>query len=218
MLGAVRPSAKTPSISKVRIQDSLNAVFGSDKWASLLESQNMPPEDIVALYAQEIMDRAHGNNLYVCWHGVYKRYRGGLKYHIVFVTRHREGVRLINDAFRKETGDVYATTASQQTLKLDFDEVFTPPVERPQESRIQELTESLLEIGRAQPNHKWIRKDLQFESMIRRFGDFSWTEHRQAIDSLVQRPKPPRLIAVGVSPKTTGRIITNNDTEMQFQI
>lgn len=218
VLDAIRPTARTPEKTKRALAIRLDEVFGSRRWETLINVAATTPDNVISCLAEEIKSHVQWENLFVCWHDIKARYQSGLKYQIVFLTRHPDGVQLMNDAFCKEGQDVYEQVASSQTsiLDLGLDEPNLPVVERTSEQRILALEKSLIEIGREKPDRVWKRSDLRFASMMKQFGDFTWAEHRKAIDVLLHRSAPPKLIAPEVKPKKTGRIVTNDNTLVRF--
>lgn len=217
ILDAVRATARTKEKTKQGLASRLDEVFGSRRWETLMNAPTTP-DDVISCLADEVKSHVRWESLFICWHGIQARYQVGLKYHIVFLTRHPHGVQLMNDAFCKEAQDIYEQVASvpYPTLDLGLEEITVPIVERTSEQRLDHLAASLIAIGKEQPDRVWKRYDLRFASMVHRFGEFTWAEHRQGIDSLLHRPVAPKLIALGVQPKKTGRIVTNEDTSMRF--
>jgi three-Cys-motif partner protein len=219
MLRAVRPAARTSEEQKEKLRVALNEVFGGRRWERLLDLPIISPQDVFSCVTEQVRSHVVWRGLFVCWTDVRERYQGRLKYNIIFLTRHPDGVRLMNDAFCKEGQMAYAEAATPPAPQLDlgFDDESVPVVERTNEQRLVDLCDSLLALGKEHPGKIWKRYDLRFASMVRRFGEFSWAEHRQAIERLLHLPLPPNLIAPAVQPKKTGKIITNQNTQMQFQ-
>lgn len=210
MIAALHPNAHTHPQTKSSLRDTVNQILGNTNWMSLLENDSINPDLVVESFTKEITRRCSGQRQYICSKGIEARYGVGLKYHIIFATRHRDGVMLMNGAFHKEGHTSYEQTGRSSQLSL-FDNDNAPPIEMRTEQR-QKLLENLLsDVLALEPSRVWKRKDLIFQMVRQSFGQFSSAEHRQTIDRLLHS-KPPRIQALNKKPTKAGRWMTNEDT------
>jgi hypothetical protein len=121
----------------------------------------------------------------------------------------------MNEAFYKESEVAYRLTGSMQ-LSLLVDES-TPVVELDKPERIGSLSETLISIGRRDPDRRWKRSDVTFESILARFGDFSESEHLSALKELMARKAGPRFQPLDRNPTKTGKWITNDETIVVYR-
>ena len=172
---------------------------------------------MVEPFKEELRTRSGPRRAYVVSHAIRARYATGIKYHIVFLTRHPDGLRLMNDAFCKETEAAFEQAGRADQLNLELD-VSMPPVEMPQIQRLDVLTETLIEIGKSNLAHVWKRSDLVLESISRRFGEFSQPLHLRALKHLLDQKAPPRLVVVGGESRQSARTRTNDRSRMSFKL
>jgi three-Cys-motif partner protein len=213
---SIRPDARTSEQTKQSSRASLNEVFGSNRWETLLAGSELDADAVVGCFGEELLAQSLRVRTFVGAHPIRERYGGALKYHIVFLTRNPHGVRLMNDAFWKEVHRVYGESATPQ-LNLDLD-VASPPVEMSPSGQIELLSNTILEIGSHHPGRTWKRSDLVLEAMCRRLGEFSESQHLQAIKLLLARSVAPRLIPINARQTRRGDWQTNKDTLMRFDL
>lgn len=213
----VHPQAQTDSRTRESTRLTLNSVMGGNRWESLLSLLSISNEDVLQCYISELLDRSLSST-YICVHGIKTSYNGSLKYHLIFYTHHRDGVRLMNEAFCREIEAAYIKADARVQPSLDLDD-HLPAVELNQEKRILQLRNILLNIAREKPKQVWKREDLVFESIIHRFGEFLEREHLHAVNSFLYDSSPPkiRVLENGRLAKT-GRWITNDNTLLEFEL
>ncbi len=198
---------------------TLNSVFGGSRWRELIEREAFTSADVAACYRDELAAR-YSQAHYSMIHPVMARYEVNLKYHILFISRHKDGVKLMNDAFCREAHDAYSTSNNNNQLSL-FDqdaetsvEVKGPTIEQSVFQRNALLEAELESIGCETPLKEWVREELAFEILTRRFGEFYQTDYRQAIDRLVHQG---RLHPMKNARRTkAGKWITNERSTMSF--
>jgi len=173
-------------------KETLDKAFGNNKWRQL--PMHPTDQEIVQAVAQNLKRMS---NCGVYAHAIRERLGSRVKYHILFLTRHPDAARLMNEAFVKE----------KQAL-LQGQQVFEPQ---------EEIKNLLLEIGRSR--EKWVRRALIWEAICRRFGEFSEKQYREAIKGLLEE-HPPKLIAPNVKPNRNGTYTgkLRDDTELRFQL
>jgi three-Cys-motif partner protein len=216
MLEALRPYARTAEANRHALRIRLSEVFGSDRWEGLLSGGSLDAAAVVACFKDELLRvGARNHTTYVGSHAIWERYQVGLKYHLVFLTRNPHGVRLMNDAFRKEARGVYAKTARSGQMRL-FPDADAPPVEMDPAARVDLLHDTLVAVGREAPERRWKRADLILEVLVRRFGDFSESEHLDALKLLFGRAAGPRFRPVDGRATRSGGWVTNHNTTLAF--
>jgi three-Cys-motif partner protein len=208
---AIRPEARTSEESRERTRATLDRILGSSRLESLLSRPSLDPDDVVDPFKEELRVRAAPPRAHVVSHALRARYAAGLKYHLVFFTRHPDGLRLMNDAFCKETQTAYRQSGFSEQLNLGLD-IAMPPVEMPYARRLEELTQALTGIGRSDPARVWKRSELVLESISNRFGEFSESQHLQAVKHLLGQKSAPRLVVVGSGSTRTASSRTNEKT------
>ncbi|HLJ54615.1 MAG TPA: three-Cys-motif partner protein TcmP [Chthonomonadaceae bacterium] len=222
LLEAVRPTARTPDKSKAKLAALLDRVFGGSSWEGLMTSDQIDPATVATCLSNQVRAQSRWNTFYVCPHAIDARYNVGLKYHVILLTRHSDGVELMNDAFCKEALEVYSQSTRQSNGQLELGiEVDTPAgqpvVELTMLQRHRDLCASLMAIGRKHAGRIWKRGDLICESIVNRFGDFTKTEHRQAIQSLVDIVGDPPLTPLDGRKSKKGKWVINDSTRLQFR-
>jgi three-Cys-motif partner protein len=205
ILSAVHPRSRTGQQSRDTLMRTLRQIMGGDRWLPLVQTDGFGPEHVAACFANELQSRA-GVRSFVRFHAIESRYGVGLKYHMIFVTRHQDGVRLMNDAFHKESHAAFDSGSQQLSL---FDR---PAVQLDQQAALDRITQILLEIGHETPQREWNRCELIFESISRSFADFSEAEHRQTVQNLADRAAPPRLIPITGTRLQTGKWRVNDQS------
>lgn len=216
MLTAVAPEARTKAKTRASLSATLEKVFGGKRWERFLGDVPITPDTVVMCFADEIAARA-GEPCYIGWHDIQARHQVGLKYHIVFFTRHPDGVKLLNDAFWKEAEDVRTLVQVKPSdqMGFDFDDLM-PPAEQRQTERAALLCEALVGIGAEDVSRKWRRSDLVFASILRRFGEFSEAEHNRALKNLFEQTHVPKFLPLDGKQTKKGVWITNENTMLQF--
>lgn len=215
ILEAVRPTARTPEKNRQGLQTRLTEIFGGDRWHALLEHPTLQPKGVVDCFADELLARGARGAIYVGSHAIWERYRTRLKYHIVFFTRNAHGLRLMNDAFCKEARSVYEQTGRSEQMLLFVPET-APPEEQKPADRMRILQEALIDIGRKSHAQPWKRADLIFKSLLRHFGDFTQSEHLQALKELLVRNTGPRFRPLDGKPTRSGGWVTNDQTNLEY--
>lgn len=224
---ALAPTARTSANMRAKLEQSLTRVFGGTLWRKLLVLPTVQVENVLGCFTEAIAAKASAVPRHICfigWKAIEARQNVSLKYHIVFFTRHPEGVKLMNDAFFKETVDL-----KQHTTKLDrltpqeqgaFDFGLDESDEESQaEARDAFVEQAILYAGHRNINKRWPRAGLMFEAMQRRFGECSETELRQAIQRLVHRTDVPRLVPItgGRQSATTKKWTINDETILAYE-
>lgn len=175
--------------------DTLDAVAGGQWWRELLSSSTNYPA-IVQEFVQEYCKRLSSKFSEVVNHAIKaKPHHQVPKYHLVFGTRHLDGLTLMNDEMvksRRELADM-AKDRRQPTLFETRSEELVPDVDG--------LPEIVLELAKNQ-----ITRKLLMAQVIRgNFCEFHRTEIRGCIESLLQAN---RLIS------GTGKSRINNDVKV----
>lgn len=190
----VRPQTKTDEKVRRGSTQRLSAIFGSDLWQRFL-TETPTPDTVVRCFIQELAAQCSlpRRSLYICDTPIEARHGSNLKYHIIFVTRHIDGVRLINDAFVKEKRDVHSMTVSQTGTLAMFEEFADPldVVQRPASVRY-----SLLNAAKSMPSSQWTFEHLILAAMQKSFGQHSETDYKRAVRELLDDTTMPRLVGV----------------------
>lgn len=231
-LQALRPTSKSTSEFRSSLSQTMTRVLGGPGWQDLVAQNNLGYEDILHYLARQIKQHASsgysGEPGFVCHKAIYSTISGHMKYHIVFWTRHVEGLLLMNDAFVKEAGDLEEMTESQIALaaekKLAGQTLFDlDDPDQPSEKDIEaaeqfkSLCQTILDIGKSDPSHIWTRSSLIEKSVMGRFGEFSRTKHRQAIQAMSDKKVLPKIIPVNANQnKKTGNWTLNENTILRF--
>ena len=143
--------------------------------SELLAQCRLPTKETFVL--QTAIEARHGSNL---------------KYHIVFITRHKDGVRLINEAFVKEKRDVYQQTADTETLSL-FDENINPLQDA---QRSIGAKNAILDVARTDPQRIWTLEHLIFTAINLYSGQYLEKDYKGAVRELLINTNAPRLVGV----------------------
>lgn len=237
-LQALRPDAKSSAEFRSKMSSTITQVFGGDGWKVLVAENRLSYDDILGYLSQQVLSNARlgysGESGYVRWTPIFarkdsERVKRQLQYHVVFWTRHIDGVVLMNDAFVKEIGDLDDLTEQQISLaieqKLQGQTLFDfndpdEPSEKDHENaeQFKSLCESILEIGKANLNVLWTRKTLIDKSIEVRFGQFSRTKHRQAIQELADKSVASRIVPINAKQSKLGKWTLNDNTELRFDL
>lgn len=189
-------SPKTEDKTKFGSGKRLDAIFGSDRWKRFLdESPN--DEAVVRCFIEElaVQCRLPRRSLFICDTPIEAQHGSDLKYHIIFVTRHLDGVRHINDAFANEKRDIHRRTLGDGTSSL-FEE-FADPMDAAQ--RPAGVRNLILEAVKQSPNVVWSFEDLMLRAMMLSFGQFTETDYKRTVRELLDSPTVPRLVGVSGS-------------------
>jgi three-Cys-motif partner protein len=198
IISQVHPQAGTSEKTRAGSRETLNAIFGGNHWERFL-TKAPTPEGVIRCFLEGLAAKCQeyqepGRPVFLCTHPIEARFGKGLKYHVVFLTRHPDGIRLINDAFVKERRDVHGKSAAHTgQVGFPFDE-FGDPHDATQ--RPAHVRRSLIEAGRQAPDRLWTFEQLMLRAMMQAFGQFSETEYKQAARELLNEAAPPRLVGV----------------------
>ena len=230
-LQALRSSKSDPKFRE-SLSETMTQVFGGEGWKDLVADNALGYESILNLLAQQVMSHARigysGEPGFVVYKPIYAARNGHMKYHIVFWTRHLDGLVLMNDAFVKEAGDLDEITEKQIALAteqklagqglLDFNDPDEPSKKDIEAAeQFKSLCETYLEIGRAMPSRTWTRSTLIEQAIQHRFGQFNKTKHRRAIEWLVDKPVAPKIVPINSKQNKSGKWALNDETTMRFE-
>jgi three-Cys-motif partner protein len=193
----------------------LNSIFGGDRWAKLL-TDGPNSEGVVRCFVDELLlqSRILGKRLFICDTPIEARHGANLKYHIIFLTRHQDGVQLINDAFVKEKRDSFSQTTGQ-TGTLPFEELADPMDSHNRSVNVQKVV-----FGAAMQltGDFWSFRSLLLEVLISNFGQFSVTEYTKATRELLERTIGNRFIGIsGDQYKKGGKWKVNDDLILRLE-
>lgn len=222
---ALLPTARTSQSLREKLEASLDAVFGSRIWSDLLSNPDVSQQNVINSFLTAIAQRTRigtRSKVYLCTKAIQANIDRDLKYHIIFVTTHPDGVSLMNDAFVKETVDLRLRTEQENkqadTGQLDLFQEFQETIEDIRVSERKRMIETLiLSIAGKNQSKQWKREDLIFETLVSQFGEYNETECRQAIQRLVDSDERPTIKPIqGGKQRAKGNWSINNDTILQY--
>ena len=207
IISQVRPQAGTSEKTRASSRETLNAIFGGNRWERFL-TETPTPDGVIGCFVEGLAAKCQEYReperpVFLCAHPIEARFGKGLKYHVIFLTRHPDGIRLINDAFVKERRDVHGRSAAHTgQTGLPFDE-FGDPHDTTQ--RPAHVRRTLIETGRQVPARLWTFEQLMLMAMMQAFGQFGETEYKQAARELLNEVAPPRLVGLEGDKLKSGR-------------
>ncbi len=156
---------------------TLDAIAGGDYWRAItLDSTLTFPQKLDRL-TSEYTNRMLTSFDFVAACEIKEQYHHQVpKYHLIFATRHKDGLELINDAMCK---------ARRQFLGAKFTKGFlfdtTPEEEVPDLSTLRNDLLTLMPEGTS-----LTRKALRLEGLLKYFGRFGVKDHNAAITELIK--------------------------------
>ena len=232
-LHALRPrNTSSEKIEKFRatLSDTMTRVFGDDQWKILVERGTLGQRDVLNYLGRRILSQARfgfsGEPGYFYTAPIYDSKGGSVKYHIVYWTRHIDGVELMNDTFHKESSDLNELTEKQLALASEQrlggqQSFFGLELEDPKDVEVarqfNSLIGTILDIGKKSPSKVWTRRELISTLIQERFGEYSKTLHRQAVQKLVDQPEIPKIVPLNGKLKKNNTWILNDDTQLRFE-
>ena len=205
---ASHSDSRTQENTKESNRKRLSEILGGDQWQDLPPDSKDTVQSLLNIYLQNIRATMSSRNRYAYATEIYTRHEVGLKYHVIFVTRHEEGLKSMNDAFCKQREDIYKQTGGVGGL---FADETTLPNEMNTEDRADFLLSQMSAARNQVPSKEWRRKELMMESIKKSFGQFLEKEHRQAVATLVQRK-----ILIHVNANESKRL--NDDSLLKFAL
>lgn len=183
--GVFRTEPKSDSMVKM-IQSftaRVNEVLGNDQWQAKLLNANLPTAERYELLLQEYMTHLSEYGYEVAAYGIRKSIDSSPKYHLVYCTRHFEGIRLMNNFFCEEEDNLLeeATTPSGQLVLSDE---FNLAKQGKLDRRV-ELKRLILDY--LQTNRHTTRGDIKRQLMFIRFGLFHETDYNAVVQGLLSQ-------------------------------
>ena len=196
-------SQKTEEKTKAGSRARLDAIFGSDRWEKLL-SETPTPDGVVQCFIDELAVHfgSPGRTPFIYTTPIEARHGHGLKYHVIFITRHTDGVRLINGAFVNEKRDAHSQSLGEGSTLSMFEE-YADPMDASQIP--MRVRNAVLEAAMADPETVWSFADLLLTAMKQRFGQFSETDYTRAVRGLLSETAKPRLVGLSGQKLKSGK-------------
>jgi len=115
-------------------RDELSEIAGGDYWIKIVEDSSLDFNGKLRKFLDEYVQRMLGSFRYVTRFAIKEKYHHTVpKYVLIFATRHRDGVRLMNDFMCQARRDFVASEFSEPTL---FD--ITPAEEKVEQDELLE--------------------------------------------------------------------------------
>jgi three-Cys-motif partner protein len=159
---------------------TLDAIAGGDYWRAIALDPGLDFPAKLHRLAAEYMGRMLSAFAYVACCEIKAKYHHRVpKYHLIYATRHEDGLELINDAICKARR---VFLGAEFTRGLLFD--LTPAEEVPD---LSELRASLVAL--VPPGGRLTRKALRVKGLIARFGRHEAKDYNAAIGDLLKSGK-----------------------------
>jgi three-Cys-motif partner protein len=156
---------------------TLDAIVGGDYWRAIALDPTLDFPQKLNRLTSEYMRRMLSSFTYVAACDIKAKYHHRVpKYHLIYATRHEDGLELINDAMCKARREFLGTEFSKGLL---FD--LTPEEELPD---ISELRRSLLTVVPEKGHLS--RKALRLKGLLTHFGRHETKDYNAAISDLLQ--------------------------------
>ena len=105
--------------------------------------------------------------------------RSAAKYHLIYCTRHRDGIALMNRFVRAEEDQLLRESLEQRGQAWIFD-----PIDEEIRVRRRELRMLVLEL--AQNKERVTRREIKDRFIFERFGDFSEPDYNAVVKELME--------------------------------
>jgi three-Cys-motif partner protein len=159
---------------------TLDAIAGGDYWRAIALDKALSFPQRLDLLVSEYMDRMLPSFTYVASCEIKEKYHHRVpKYHLIFATRHGDGLELINDAMCKARREFLGAEFTKGML---FD--LTPEEEMPD---LSELRKGLLAL--VPEGGPISRKALRLEGLFAHFGRHEVKDYNAAIGDLLKAGK-----------------------------
>jgi three-Cys-motif partner protein len=159
---------------------TLDAIAGGDYWRAIALDPDLDFPRKLGRLTSEYMGRMQPSFRYVAGCAINAKYHHRVpKYHLIYATRHEDGLERINDAMCKARRDFLGAEFTKGML---FD--LTPEEESPD---LSELRESLLSL--VSEDGRISRKDLRLKGLLAHFGRHEVKDYNAAIGELLKTGK-----------------------------
>ncbi|QDV36972.1 hypothetical protein ElP_49030 [Tautonia plasticadhaerens] len=156
---------------------TLDAIAGGDYWRAIALDPDLDFPQKLGRLTSEYMGRMLPSFRYVASCAIKAKYHHRVpKYHLIYATRHEDGLELINDAMCKARREFLGAEFTEGTL---FD--LTPDEEVPD---LSELRKGLLAL--VPEDGRLSRKALRLRGLLAHFGRHEIKDHNAAIGDLLK--------------------------------
>jgi hypothetical protein len=159
---------------------TLNAIAGGDYWRSIALNSALDFPQRLHRLTSEYMDRMLSSFRYVASCEIRAKYHHKVpKYHLVYATRHEDGLELMNDAMCKARREFLGNEFNRGML---FD--FIPEAEVPD---LTKLRRSLLAL--VPQDGRLSRRALRLKGLLEHFGRYEIKDYNAAVTELLKTGK-----------------------------
>lgn len=177
----IRANTKTEVGRKAcdTIVSLVTSILGRDRWKQFFVRDDLSAAQRQKFLLDDYMDSLSHYGYHVAAYPIRDALRSAAKYYLIYCTRHRDGIALMNRFVRGE---------EDQLLKESFErknqEWLIDPVEGEVQLRRQEL--KILILNYAEQKQKLTRGAIKGHFILERFGDFSEPDYNAVVKELIE--------------------------------
>lgn len=181
------------------IVGNVTKILGRDRWMQFFATDRLSPAERQRALLDDYIDSLSRFDYHVVAYPIRDSMGSAPKYYLIYCTRHRDGVGLMNRFIRNEE-DVLLKESyeSEQLLLID-------PIEEEIRSRRIELRNAIL--NHLQNRPRLTRGEIKWHFIFERFGDFNETDYNAAVQDLINK---------GVLSPSHGRSRINDDVLLTY--
>lgn len=161
-------------------------IIGSDQWKSKFERDNLSTQEREKALLYEYIENITKYGYTVVAYAIRKSIKHSPKYYLVYCTRHRDGIILMNSFIREEEDELLkdsTATPNQPTFPLEeFDMVQQETIQR--RRRLHQLISDYL-----QNKQKTMRGQIKHHFIFEHFGDFHEKDYNAVVQELMNDGK-----------------------------
>lgn len=177
----LRADAKTAVGRKAcdTIVRNVTRILGRDRWRQFFATSHYSAAERERFLLDDYMDSFSQFGYHVAAYPIRAALRSAAKYHLIYCTRHRDGIALMNRFVRAEEDQLVRESLEQRGQAWIFD-----PVDEEIRVRRRELGMLVLEL--AQNKERLTRREIKDRFIFERFGDFSEPDYNAVVKELME--------------------------------
>jgi three-Cys-motif partner protein len=177
----LRADAKTEVGRKAceTIVRNVTRILGRDRWRQFFATDHYSAAEREKFLLDDYMDSFSQFGYHVAAYSIRAALRSAAKYHLIYCTRHRDGIALMNRFVRAEEDELLRESLEQRGQAWIFD-----PVDEEIRVRRRELRMLVLELS--QNKERMTRREIKDRFIFERFGDFSEPDYNAVVKELME--------------------------------
>lgn len=161
------------------IVGNVSKILGRDRWKQFFATDHYSAAERQKFLLDDYMDSLSQYGYHVASYPIRDALRSAAKYYLIYCTRHRDGIALMNRFVRGEEDELLKESFERRGETWLFD-----PIEDEIETRRQEL--KLLILDYAQHKQRLTRGEIKGRFIFERFGDFSDPDYNAVVKQLME--------------------------------